>query len=67
MTPRGVRPTRPTGTMAVGSPPMGFEAWPGLAVAHIAIQPCLDQRIYLASELAQAVIPPSKKTNRKGC
>jgi hypothetical protein len=66
MTPRGLKPTRPTGTMAVGLPSMRFEAGPGLAVAHLAVQPGFDQRIYLVSELAQPVIPAFKEDEPEG-
>ena len=55
--PRCVRPPRPTGTTAAGSPPMRFGAGPWRAVAHIAIQSRFEQRAYLLSVLAQAVIP----------
>jgi len=34
----------------VGSPPVRFEAGPGLAIAHVAVKSGLDQRVYLLSE-----------------
>ena len=52
--------------MAVRSPPMGFEAGPRLAVAHVAIQPRLDQCLHLRSILASFVISPFKEDEPEG-